>query len=197
MARLNSSIVHGDLTVTGKVVADGTELTGGTGGSGGGGSGLLLLIPSNVQLDDTNVGSDGGNVWGITESIDFSNSQDGSIWATMEFPDTLDDTSDIQMDIIYSLNGSDDSTNVRLQIDYWLYGTSETPSSGSPTGTNTDDITVGVGTDGTKLRTSLSNLPNASISDSDTLTLKVTRLAENVNDTYSGTFQMIYIYLYQ
>lgn len=163
----------------------------------GGGSGLLQLVPSNVSLDDTNVGSDGGNAWDIAETIDFSPSENGSIWATIHFPNTLDPSVDISLKIVYNLNGSDDSTNVRFQTEYWTYGSTETPSSSTPTGTNTDDISVGTGTDGQRLETTLSVIPNTALAESDTITFKFTRLSEDANDTYSGTFQMLYIFPYQ
>lgn len=162
--------------------------------AGGGGGGLPLLHPDDFSLDDTNSNSSRGNAFNITETIDFGSGSDGSVWITFHFPTTLDDTKDINLSIVYNLNGSDSDKVVTIQTEYWAYGSGTTPDDSNPTNTNSDDIGTGT-SQGQRELYNLTNISRTDFSAGDTITMKITRLGSS--DTYSETFQMLYIYPYQ
>ena len=163
----------------------------------GGGSGLPQILPSDISLDDTDIEVGKGNAFGISETIDFNTpavAGDGGCWYTFQFPSTLDDTTDIDLDIFYNLNGNDNSKIVTIETKYYIYSDGETPSEGSPTGTNSSNISTGTGQDGAIRSYSLDSIPNASLTAGDTISLKFTR---KDTDTYTGTFQMLYVFMNQ
>jgi len=165
-----------------------------TGGSSGGGSSLPLILPKYCDLDDTDTDISRGSAFGMIETIDFGTTADGAIWFTFEFPDTLDDTTDIDLKMVYNLSGSDDSKIVTMQTEYWVYGSGDTPSEAAPDGTTSINISTGSGQDGARRVATLDPIPNAALTAGDTITLKFTRLS---SDTYTGTFQMLYVYMSQ
>ena len=179
------------LTADGSGSAEWRESSGG----GGGGSGLPQIMPEDCGLDDEDTGSERGNAFGMIETINFSPSADGAAWFTMHFPSTLDDSSDINLDLIYNLNGSDDSKTVNFTTDYWVYGDTETPIPSASDGTNNDTISTGTGEDGQRQSTTLSVIPATSLTAGNTITLKFTR--EGSSDNYGGTFQLLYVFPYQ
>jgi len=160
----------------------------------GSGSSLPLVLPNYCSLDDTDDDVSRGNAFDMIETINFGDSTNGAIWFTFQFPSTFDASEDINLGIYYNLSGSDDSKIVTMQTKYWVYGDSSTPSPSSPTGTNSDGISTGTSEDGKRQSQALSSIPNASLTAGHTITLKFTRLD---TDTYAGTFQMLYIYMYQ
>lgn len=168
------------------------ELTGG--GTGGSGVSLPLIIPSSCSLDDTDDDVSRGNAFGMVETINFGSISDGAVWFSFQFPATFDTSKDINLDIFYNLNGADDSKIVTIQTKFWLYGNSTTPNPVTPTGTNSNNISTGTGMNGKRLSTSLNPIISSFLTAGHTITLKITRLS---TDTYTGTFQMLYIYMYQ
>lgn len=163
----------------------------------GGGSGLPQLMPENMSLDDTDIAVSRGDAFNMIETLDFDGSDDGSVWITFHFPSSLDDTSDINLDLYYHLSGSDDSTIVRFVTDYWCTSVGTMPLSGSPDDTNIDDISTGTGEDGEIRKETLTPISNLDITAGDTVTLKFKREGSSASDTYSGTLQMLYVFLYQ
>lgn len=162
-----------------------------------GGGGLPQLFPDLMSLDDTNTGSSRGTAFSMIQTIDFANGEDGSVWATFNFISALDASKNLNLDIYYNLSGSDDDSTVEFQTEYWCKGVSETPSASSPTGTNNESISTGTGEDGSIRDQSLDSIPSADISSGVIITLKFTRTGSNVNDDYSGTFQLISVILSQ
>ena len=160
----------------------------------GGGSGLPQLMPDNMSFDSTNIEAARGSVFSMAETIDYgSTSADGSVWITFSFPSSLDAGTDIDLDIYYHLSGSDDSKVVVFKTEYWCKAIGETPNPASADGTNTDNISTGIGEDGEIRSQSLTAISNADIAAGDTIFLKLTREGSNGTDTYTGTFQMLYI----
>jgi len=161
---------------------------------GGGGASLPLVLPKNCSLDDTDNDISRGSAFSMVETINFGSTSDGACWFSFQFPSAFDDTTDLKLDIFYNLDGGDNSKIVTVQTKYWVYGDGDTPNPASPNGTNSNDIDTGTGEDGKRQSASLNPIPNSALTAGDTITLKVTRLS---SDTYAGTFQMFYIYMYQ
>jgi len=157
-------------------------------------TGLPQILPNMCSLDDVSTDASFGSVFDITSTIDLGSTSDGTFWFTFQFPSTLDDTSDITLEIIYNLNGSDDSKLVTMETKYWIYGNGETPVESTPDGTNSDNISTGIGIDGTRRISTLTNIPNSALTIGETVTLKFTRKS---TDTYSGIFQVISIFMGQ
>ena len=164
------------------------------GAGGGSGTGLPLILPKLCSLDDTDVNISRGSVFNV-ETLDYGPTTLGTSWFTFDFPSTLDDTVDIDFKLVYNLSGSDDSKNVRMQIAYWVYGDGETP--GAATGAYNTDISTGIGEDGTRQAVAMTSLPNADLVAGDTITFKIGRRSTAGEDTYTGTLQMLYIYMSQ
>jgi hypothetical protein len=163
----------------------------------GGGNSFPLILPKLCSLDDNDTAVARGNAFSMIETIDFNGSDDGSIWFTFNFPSTFDDTKDIMFDLYYNLNGSDDSKTVRFITDYWTIAVGSTPTLLSPDDTLTDDISTGTSNDGKIQKETLSNISDGNINSNDTIILRFKREGSNVNDTYTGTFQLLYIFMYQ
>jgi len=158
------------------------------------GSGLPQLTPDNMSLDDTDTEVTRGSIFSMTETIDYgSTSADGSAWITFNFPSSLDADTDIDLDIYYHLSGSDNSKVVVFKTAYWCKAIGEAPNPASADGTNTDNISTGTGEDGEIRKETLTAIPNADIAAGDTIFLKLTREGSNGTDTYTGTFQLLYI----
>jgi len=177
--------------------AAGTSGTSGTDSGGGGdaANALPLILPNYCSLDDTDDNLSRGETYNMIEAINFADSSNGAIWISVHLPDTIDATADLNMDLCYNLSGSDDSKIVTMETKYWIYGNGITPNPSSPTGTNSDDVSTGTSEDGKRQIETLTPIPNADIVAGNTLTLKITRIGDT--DTYTGTLQMLYIYLYQ
>ena len=160
----------------------------------GGGSGLPQLMPDNMSLDDTNIEVARGSAFSMVETLDYdSTSADGSAWIIFNFPSSLDAGTDIDLDIYYHLSGSDNSKVVVFKTEYWCKAIGEAPNPASADGSNSDNISTGTGEDGEIRKVALTAIPNASIAAGDTITLKLTREGSNGTDTYTGTFQLLYI----
>lgn len=156
------------------------------------------VLPYEVALDDTNVGSDGGNIFGIMESVDFSSTEDGSIWAPFRINiGNLDLKSDIKFDLLYSLNGDDSPSVVDVEIDYWLLETNNSYDSSTPDGTITDSITSGIDNIGKLDEITLTGQISSSLltENIELVALKITR--KGTTDDYLGTFQFGSLTLYQ
>lgn len=157
----------------------------------GSGRSLPNLRPDDFSLDDTNTGSSRGNVFGMIETIDFTSGEDGSAWITFNFPTELDESSDVLLDIYYVLSGDDNDKSVDIQIDSWAYSDGDIPNPDSPDNTATDTLNTGTA-QGVAGSMSLTNIPASILNSSThTITLKVTRVGSS--DTYTGTFQMMYL----
>lgn len=159
--------------------------------TGTSGTGLPLIYPDNCSLDDTVTGSSRGSAFGMIESIDYAPTEDGAVWFSFHYPTTMTSNQDLGMTLFYNLNGSDDGTKVKIQTDYWVIQDGQTPTSGSPTGINTDTIDVGTGNDNKRQSILLSSIPSGGLVVGATIILKFTRLATSATDNYSGTFQLL------
>lgn len=156
------------------------------------------ILPYEMSLDDSNVGSDGGNIFGIIESIDFDPSEDGSVW--MPFRINISNVrlgDNIKLEILYSLNGNDSDKDVDIEIDYWILDPNSTYDSSTPDDTISDIIVSGssnigkldeIGIDGEITGSYLTE-------DTEMIIIKFTRSA--TTDDYSGTLQLASLKLYQ
>lgn len=157
--------------------------------------------PSNLSLDDTDVGSDGGNLWGIIETIDFSNSQDGAVWGLLEMKPEFNDAKDINIQLGYSLNGDENGTDVDLQFDYYALEDGDTLStalSASLTETIVSDNSGAGDNVGNWVVDNFGTIKVASNIINDDVkhvAFKFTRLGST--DTYSGTLQVTNLKFYQ
>ena len=152
------------------------------------------IRPNDFSLSDTNIGSSWSSAFNIFKCIDFSNTEDGSIWCSFELPTSFSETDNVHISLIYSLDGSDDSKNILFQTEYWAVANGETPGIGSPTSTNQTLIDSNT-TQSTKREITLSGIANSDISNGDTIAIRFTRLSTNVSDTYSGTFKLLGIWV--
>jgi hypothetical protein len=170
------------------------SISGGTGSSSVSADSFPLLKAENFSLDDTDIDVSRGTAFSMIETIDFGEDADGAAWCSFHFSDNMDSDSDINMTAVYVLNGSDDSKNISLDVSYWCYGNNVTPNPASPDATNNTSIGSDT-TQGVRRSTALSAISSSDITNNDTITIKVKR--NGSSDTYTGTFQLLYIYLYQ
>lgn len=158
------------------------------------------VLPNEMLLDDTDVGSDGGNIFGIIESVDFNSSDDGSIWFPFRINDVenLELSNNIKINLIYSLNGNDSDKDVNLEFSYWLLdANSSTYDENTPDGSFTDSIVSDTDNIG-KLdeMTMLDEIPNTELNEN--LEMIIVKLKRNASvDDYTGTFQLLSVILYQ
>ena len=106
----------------------------------------------------------------------------------------MDSTLDLNLNLIYNLSGEDDSKIINIDTSYWTYGNEETPDIASPTATNSDSISSDT-TQGKRRTKALTAISASDITDGDTVTIKLKR--KGGSDTYTGTLQMLYLYIYQ
>lgn len=170
--------------------------TGADTSAGIGGVDIINLHSSDFNYDDTDLGVDGGMAFGMIDTADFNNAEDGTIWAGFSYPSNWSDTSDIKFDIEYSLNGSDNTKNVRLVFQGWAIDNGETPVEGSPDVNNNVDITSSNSNTGKNYVFELPStvIPNSALNtNTSRIIIKFTREASNASDTYGGTLQLISI----
>lgn len=167
----------------------------------GGGGITRSIYPSEMSLDDENVGSDGGNLFGVVETIDFNSSQDGSAWGVLRSLSGWNTDADVKVALGYSLNGEDAGTDVDLEFEYYMMGYSDTLSDATSASfsetitSDTVDPSANIG-EWVEEEMSVIKLDAADLTD-DVLLIpfKITRLGST--DTYSGTFQLTNIKFYQ
>jgi hypothetical protein len=151
--------------------------------------------PEKFSYDLTNTGVDTGTALNIYSSADFGPDTDGSIWIHFAYKNYgFSNTNDIIIDLKEVFNGTIGSTLViRVTVDVWVVDLGETPDTGSPTTTQTRDISVET-TDTGEVKaygafitiTASGNLSSAT----ESIVIKITREAAHANDTYTGTYQL-------
>jgi len=163
-----------------------------------GGINTLDVRPENFAFDDTDTGNSRGNYNGIFETIDFPNTSDGASWYSFKFPDEWSTDSDINLEIAYTLDGSDPSKIVKLDVSSWLIEVGDQPDSNAPDHSGSDNITtdsnnIGKCSEKTLVNGTISNVnvPNGCTS----VVLKIGR--DTGGDTYTGTFQLIGLRIFQ
>ncbi len=148
-----------------------------------------------MKIDDVNIGCNTDQIFDITDTISFNTTDDGSVWMTMDFNDTIFDTSsDMIIDLIHVFDGDASGTEyVRLQIEVWVAGIGNSPSSSSPTINQTTDLTVTTSNDNTfQETTSFLTISSDDLnSNIKTITFKVTRDQDHSNDTYTGDYHLV------
>ncbi|MFW6247007.1 MAG: hypothetical protein ACOC22_02430 [bacterium] len=149
-----------------------------------------------IYLDDNNTGCDYGAAFELFPCVDFEDSKNGSIWFSFEIPNHFDSSSDINIRLVYNLDGDDSDSDIKLKSEYWAVTDGGVPSSSSPNETSEDTINSD-STQSVKRKVELTNgyIRSEDISDNDSITYKLTRLASD--DDYSGIFQLIAIEIYQ
>ena len=171
--------------------ADGWEWTTITSG-GGGGVNEITLSPDDLKFDETDIGVDAGTVFEMIDCINFDPDNDGSVWCSFKFPGNWVSTSDVNVEINYSLNGSDDSKVVKFLTKFWVVEEGDTPVEASPDESNSDDITSSASNTGVYYSQTISALSSATLTAStETVICKITRDASDAGDTYTGTMQLI------
>lgn len=164
-----------------------------------GGSGLspyASLDPTNFTMDLSDTGADFGSGFsGLVSSVDFNPDTQGTAWAHINFKSSgFDSTKDIILDLHWIANGSIGSTlAARITIKTWIVDTQTTPSLGSPTDSQTTDVSILDTKTGMKMATeSFSTIENIGIpSTAESILISITREAAHANDTYTGTFQVL------
>ena len=162
----------------------------------------LIKNASDFTLDSTDVGSDKGTAWGIIESVDYDPDTDGAAWISFKLPVFWDASDDIKFDLYYNLDGLDNSHTIDLEFDSWCVAEGETPAIGAPTESDTWLLSSGVAqNDAMRIlthTTSAFQITAANITSGDVISVRIRRDADDVgNDTYTGTFQLIKLRIYQ
>lgn len=166
------------------------------GGSGSDLSPYASLDPSNFTLDLTDIGSDFGSGFsGLVSSIDFLPTTQGTAWAHFNFKSSgFDNTKDIFFDLHWIANGSIGTTlATRITVKAWVVDTEGVPILGFPTDTQTTNISILDTKTGMKMMTAnFSTIETVNIpATCESILISITREADHVDDTYTGTFQLV------
>ena len=158
------------------------------------------ITPTYMNLDDIDVGSDGGNLFGIIETVDFAANEDGTIWTVFKYETkNLSVDQPIYIDLHYSLNGDDPNKDVYLETSYWALDPSMSYDIDNPDSTAVQDVIVSDSTANIGIyvvETLTAEVdPMYLSSDTEFIVIKFTRSGST--DTYSGTFQLVALELYQ
>jgi len=165
---------------------------------GSGGINEIEIKPDEFIMDETDTDVDAGTVFDIFDTADFSPDGTGAIWFNFNMPDGFSITSDILFELSYSLNGSDNSKSIIINTEAWVVDETDTPIESSPDVDQTDTITSSATNTGKMTTVALTNgkISNALIgSTSKRFSVKLTR--DGLTDTYSGTFQLMSVKVYQ
>ncbi len=153
---------------------------------------IIYLNVKDFKLDIENFGADFGNYATVFPSIDFSATENGSIYSTFELPINFNINTDIILDFIYSVNGIDTSNNIKLNIDVWTL-TNENPTISEYTGSDT--ITITSNMEGKRYKQIMTNvkIPASIVTSSDlSISMKITRDVSVLNN-HLGTLQLLAI----
>jgi len=168
------------------------------GGGSGGGINEIEIKPDEFIMDENDTDIDAGTIFDIFDTADFSPDGTGSIWFNFNMPDGFDITKDVLFDLKYALNGADNSKSIILGTDCWAVDETDTPVEGSPDVSASDTLTSSSTNTGKMTSVSLTNgkIANALIgSTTQRFAVKISR--EGVTDTYTGTFQLMSVRVYQ
>jgi len=168
----------------------------------GSGAGLtsLEIRPTDMDLSEDETGADTGIIFEIIDTVDFSPVEAGTIFTSFKLPDGWDTDKNINIKAIFSMNGDDSGKNVRIETRAYITHPGGSSQESSPDSMGTDLIASSSSNIG---KISSQVLTNGAISSShltnadDVVTLKITRNSTHSDDTYSGTFQLISLIVYQ
>ena len=168
----------------------------------GSGAGLtsLEIRPTDMDLSEDETGTDTGIIFDIIDTVDFSPLEVGSIFTSFKLPDGWDTDKNINIKAVFSMNGDDSGKNVRIETRAYITHPGGTSQESSPDSMGTDLIAASSSNIG---KISSQVLTNGAISSAhltnadDIVTLKITRNSTHADDTYSGTFQLVSLIVYQ
>ena len=165
-------------------------------GGGGGGINEIEIKPDEFIMDENDTDVDAGTVFDIFDTADFAPDGTGAIWFNFNMPDGFSASSDVLLDIKYSLNGSDNSKSIVLDTDVWVVDETDTPTESSPDVSASDTITSSETNTGKMTSVTLTNgkIANALIG-ATTRRFAVKLSRDGISDTYSGTFQLMSVRL--
>jgi len=159
-----------------------------------------LVTPDRFALDDTDTGVDGGNLFGVYHTVDFSQDEDGSVWFQLDFPSwSWDINRDVRFAFVFSCNGDDAGNVVSLKAKFWITADGETEDVNTPDYSCAEDINVTTEMEGKRYRKVMEGIriPATVLTDSNcSIACKLTRDTGVVNN-YAGTFQLLHIIVYQ
>lgn len=170
-------------------------------GTGAGASlSSLEFRPINFDLSEDDTGIDAGTFLEIIDTIDFSPVEVGSVYVSFKLPNGWDTDKNINIKAIFSMNGDDSGKDVRLETRAYITHPGGTSQESSPDSMGTDLITSSSSNIGKLSSQELSNaeIANTHLTNADdVITLKLTRNCTHSDDTYSGTFQLVSLIVYQ
>jgi len=178
---------------------DGTTWTD-IGSGGGGGAAEVEFRPDDFWFHATDTGVDTGKFSDIMATLDFDPDTNGSVLVSFRIPSNWDTDTDIDFKMVYSLSGVDNTKTVKITGAVWVTADGATDTEASPDATGSKDITSAAGNTGVLDFDGMGTIkvPNAQISSVDSMvTLKIKRDADDVGDTYTGTFQLVNVFAYQ
>lgn len=160
------------------------------------------IVTNDFTLDVTDIGSDFGSAFsGMVSTVDFEPDIQGTAWAHVNFDNTgFDPNKDIYLDLHHLFDGTIGSDlTVRIQVRVWVVVNSGTPVLGTPTDDVTTDILIPhIDTNKVLESNSFLTVSNVDLTTStDTVIISVTRLATHINDTFTGTYQLMNVFLRQ
>jgi len=157
----------------------------------GSGLGIIDVRPHEL-VDDTDTACDRDSAFGIYATVDFPNTSDGSIWYSFKFPTSWSTEKDINLELAYTLSGSDPDKIIKMITQAWLVSEGDQPDSNAPNTSNSDNITTDSDNIGRYAEVTLNNGSISSSNIPSTTTSVVLKLTRDVSDdTYTGIAQLL------
>lgn len=167
-------------------------------GGGSGGINEIEIKTSEMFMDEVLTNVDAGTIFDVYDCYNFSPAGPGAVWFNFLFPDGFDPAKDIRFDISYSLSGNDDLKQVRLKTEIWVNAIMSIPNPSSPTLDTEENIishiypgiaaNIGV----VAYATLVAKISEVQLSGStNKIAVKFTRETAHIDDTYTGTFQLM------
>lgn len=143
---------------------------------------------SELSLDSLYSGVETGTVFGTyLQSLDFNSDFPGSVWGYLPVTGQYQSSDNIRIESLAGLNVTD-SNQIKLKLDVWAVKSSQAVNMGSPDYSNV--VTVGGASAGVLKRDLLGTISGL-FTNTVGLAIRLTRLADDVGDTYTGLYQLI------
>jgi hypothetical protein len=154
----------------------------------------IEILPSDMSVDDNELGVAGGNVNNVFDCFDFEFEETGSIWFNFKYPYKWLMDRDIIFDLYYVLDGYDYGKQVILNSSLWIMNLGVCSDEHRPTITGNDLVFSGP-TNVNKLAKHNAlgmTIPKNTIPSTDSLI--AVKLTRNITtDTYNGHFKLLRI----
>jgi len=158
------------------------------------GDGVIEILSKDMSLDSVDTGVDFSTVFNVLDTIDFSDTIDGALWANYSIPGSWNTDSDINLKVSYTLDNNDIGKDIQFEVSIWISELGIALNDAAPTQTSTVTVTSAVTNELVISEVELSPILAANlIATSEHVIIKLKRIASDVSDTYTGKFQLINI----